>query len=68
MVYIISFISYIIGCIIGRFIAIRQDHPDKEGFLIELKKQLKEPITWIVTFLLPVILILILIILRSAFL
>lgn len=68
MTYIISYILYIIGCIVGRFIAIRQDYPNKNEFLIELKKQLKEPITWIVTFLLPVILILILIILRSAFL
>ena len=67
MIYIIYFITYIIGCIVGRFIAIGQDHPDKEGFLIELKKQLKEPITWIVTFLLPAILVLILIILKSAF-
>lgn len=60
MIYIISYVLYIIGSIIGRFIAIGQDYPDKEGFLIELKKQLKEPITWIVTFLLPAILILIL--------
>ena len=67
MIYIISYILYIIGCIAGRFIAIGQDYPNKNEFLIELKKQLKEPITWIVTFLLPVILILILIILRSAF-
>ena len=67
MIYIISFITYIKGCIVGRCIAIGQDHPDKEGFLIELKKQLKEPITWIVTFLLPAILVLILIILKSAF-
>jgi len=60
MIYIIPYVLYIIGSIIGRFIAIWQDYPDKEGFLVELKKQLKEPETWIVTFLLPAILLLIL--------
>ncbi len=56
MSYYLFYISWVIGSIIGRYIAIKQNGKE---FFIELKNQLTEPVTWVITFILPTGLILI---------
>lgn len=55
MSYYLIYISWVIGSIIGRCIAIKQNGKE---FFVELKNQLTEPVTWVVTFILPTGLIL----------